>query len=282
MESLVTRRPRVAHVATIDLTLRVLLIAQLRALRDAGFDVTAISAPGPWTDDLTREGIRHIPWPHATRSWSLRSDARAFRSLLEIFRRERFDAVHTHNPKPGIMGRVAARVAGVPCVMSTAHGLYATPEDRLPKRAVVVTLEWLAARCSDLDLYQSQEDLEWMRRLRVVSAQKSDLLGNGTDLARFDPARVTAQRVATLKAELGIGQDAVVVGTIGRLVAEKGFRELFRAIAMVRARLRTPSCSSSAITTRPRRTQSILKRSPSWARVSSLRAGGRTFPICSL
>jgi glycosyltransferase involved in cell wall biosynthesis len=225
---------KVAHITTIDLTLRVLLIAQLRALRDAGFEVSAISAPGPWADGLADEGIRHIPWPHATRSWNLRSDARAFRSLIEIFRRERFDLIHTHNPKPGIMGRVAGRMAGIPCVMSTAHGLYATPDDRFAKRAVVVGLEWLAARCSDLDLYQSQEDLLWMRRLKVVSARKSALLGNGTDLTRFDPARVTPERIESLRAELGVPEGALVVGAIGRLVAEKGWHEVFAAMKSVR------------------------------------------------
>ena len=222
-------RPKVAHIATIDLTVRILLIAQLRALRDAGFDVAAISAPGPWTKDLEAEGIRHIPWPHATRSWSLGSDVRAFRSLLGILRRERFDVVHTHNPKPGIMGRIAGRLARAPVVMSTAHGLYATPEDKRAKRAVVVALEWLAARCSNLDLYQSGEDLEWMRRLRVVSRTKSEHLGNGTDLSRFDPALVPDERVARIRSDLGIPPGAMVVGTIGRLVAEKGFRELFDA-----------------------------------------------------
>jgi glycosyltransferase involved in cell wall biosynthesis len=235
VEALVTHRPKVAHIATIDLTLRVLLIAQLRALRDAGFDVAAISAPGPWTAELTREGIRHIPWPHATRSWNLKSDALAFKSLFRILRRERFDVVHTHNPKPGIMGRLAGRLARVPVVMSTAHGLYATTDDRLRKRGAVVALEWIAARCSDLDLYQSLEDLEWMRRVRVVRSEKSEHLGNGTDLGRFDPGLVTADRVAQLKSELAIAPDAIVVGTIGRLVAEKGFRELLAAWPSVRA-----------------------------------------------
>ena len=127
---------RIVHVATVDLTLRFLLLPQLVALRDAGFDVATISAPGPWVADIEAEGIRHIPWHHATRAWDPREDILAFRELLSIFRRERFDLVHTHNPKPGVMGRVAARLCGVPHVANTVHGFYATPEDRLSKRAV--------------------------------------------------------------------------------------------------------------------------------------------------
>jgi glycosyltransferase involved in cell wall biosynthesis/ribosomal protein S18 acetylase RimI-like enzyme len=235
VEAVVSKPIRVAHVTTVDLTLRFLLFEQLRRLRDEGFDVVGISAPGPWTEDLEAEGIPHIPWPHATRSWDPRSDVRAFAELLRIFRRERFDLVHTHNPKPGIMGRIAARVAGVPCVVNTVHGFYATREDPATKRAVVLALEGLAARFSDLELYQSEEDLTWARRARVVSASKSVLLGNGADLSRFDPASVSAERMAALRDELGIPRDALVVGTVGRLVREKGYQEFFNAAARVRS-----------------------------------------------
>jgi glycosyltransferase involved in cell wall biosynthesis len=234
VEGGVRTKIKVAHVATIDLTVGVLLIAQLRALRDAGYEVTAISAPGPWADALADEGIRHIPWPHATRSWNPRSDFRAFLSLVRIFRRERFHVVHTHNPKPGILGRIAASLARIPCVLNTVHGVYATPDDGFRKRAAVVSLEWVAARFSDLEFYQSREDLEWMRRLHVVGRHQSELLGNGTDLARFDPDRVTPQRRAELKNELSIADDSVVIGAVGRLVAEKGFRELLTAFRRVR------------------------------------------------
>ena len=229
-----TRSLRVAHVTTVDLTLRFLLLGQLRRLRDEGFQVTAISAPGPWVDDLEREGIRHISWAHATRAWSPGADALAFAELLAILHRERFDLVHTHNPKPGVLGRVAARLAGVRCVVNTVHGLYATPEDRLPRKAAVLALEGIAARLSDIELYQSEEDLAWMRRLGLVRASRSVLIGNGTDLSRFDPSAVPAERLAALRREFGIGDGELVVGTVGRMVAEKGYRELFAAARRVR------------------------------------------------
>jgi glycosyltransferase involved in cell wall biosynthesis/ribosomal protein S18 acetylase RimI-like enzyme len=228
------RPVRVAHLTTTDLTLRYLLLGQLRRLRDDGYEVTGISAPGPYGAELEAEGIRHLPWKNATRSWNLRADLRAFAELWSLLRRERFDLVHTHNPKPGVMGRLAARLAGVPLVVNTVHGLYATPEDRLAKRVPVLALEWLAGRCSDLELYQSEEDLRWARRIRLVPGSRSRLLGNGTDLGRFDPGRVGAERAAELRRELGLPGDALVVGMVGRLVAEKGYRELFAAARQVR------------------------------------------------
>ena len=160
---------RIAHVATVDLTHRFLLLPQLVALREAGHDVTAIGAPGPWVSDVEEAGIRYVPWTTVTRAWNPRADVRAMAELVSILRRERFDAVHTHNPKPGAMGRVAARVLGVPVVLNTVHGLWATPEDSVAKRMPVLGAEWMAARCSDLELYQSGEDLAWARRLRIVT-----------------------------------------------------------------------------------------------------------------
>jgi glycosyltransferase involved in cell wall biosynthesis/ribosomal protein S18 acetylase RimI-like enzyme len=230
----VNRPIRVAHVSTVDLTPRFLLLGQLRRLRDEGYEVTAVSAPGPWTRHLEEEGIRHVAWRHATRSWNPRADLRAFLELIAIFRRERFDLVHTHTPKPGIMGRIAARFAGVPVAVNTVHGLYATPDDRPSKRFGVVAVERLAALFSDHELYQSEEDLRWARRIGLVSLQKSTLLGNGIDLAEFDPDRVPPERVEALRREFGISPDAVVVGAVGRLVAEKGYRELLAAARMVR------------------------------------------------
>ncbi len=225
---------RIAHVSTVDLTPRFLLLAQLRALRDQGFEVSVVCAPGPWTAELEAEGIRHVPWPSATRAWDLRADARAFAELVRILRRERFDAVHTHNPKPGVLGRIAARAVGVPCVLNTVHGLYATPEDLVRRKAPVLAAEWVASRFSDVELYQSGEDLAWARRLRIVRPGRSLHLGNGIDLGRFDPALRDEDRVAKIRRELGIGSDELVVGTVGRMVVEKGYRELFAAARQVR------------------------------------------------
>jgi glycosyltransferase involved in cell wall biosynthesis len=229
-------RPRVVHVTTTDMSLELLLGPQLEAFVDAGFEVIGASAPGDYVTALEKRGVQHEPLRHATRRMAPLEDIRALGELVRLFRRLRPAIVHTHNPKPGLYGRLAARVARVPVVVNTVHGLYALPEDRLPKRAVVYALERAAAACSHAELVQNSEDLDVLRRLRIPES-KLTLLGNGIDLARFDPARVTQTEASHARREMGArGDGDVVVGAVGRLVHEKGYSELFRAAALLRER----------------------------------------------
>ena len=216
------------HLTTVDLSLAYLLLPQLIAFREAGYDVVGVSAPGPHVAQLAAHGIDHVPLTRSTRAADLRADLATARQFARICRRLRPDIVHTHNPKPGVYGRVVARWVGVPVVVNTVHGLYALPTDPLPKRAVVYTLERVAAACSQAELVQNPEDLPTLQRLGVPGA-RLHLLGNGVDLARFDPERHADAR-AQVRAELGVDDDEVVVGLVGRLVAEKGYRELFEAV----------------------------------------------------
>jgi glycosyltransferase involved in cell wall biosynthesis len=227
-------RPLLVHVTTVDLSLELLLGPQLRGFRDAGYRVVTMSAPGPYVAQLEADGIEHIALRHATRSFSLTDDVRAMRELYQHFRRMRPDIVHTHNPKPGFYGRIAARLARVPLVVNTVHGLYAQQDDPFKKRAAVYSMERFAASFSHAELVQNPEDIATLRSLRVP-ARKLHLLGNGVDLRRFDPKTVTPAERATAREELGArSPDDVVFGTVARLVNEKGIPELIEAAEHVR------------------------------------------------
>jgi glycosyltransferase involved in cell wall biosynthesis len=225
---------RIVHVTTVDMSLVLLLGRQLRAFADAGMEVIGVSAPGPYVAQLESWGIRHVPLQHATRSPAPGQDVLALIELRRLFRRLRPDIVHTHNPKPGLYGRLAARTTGVPGVVNTVHGLYASPEDHVVTRSVVYALERLASLCSGAELVQNAEDLAVLERLGV-SEKKLVLLGNGVDLERFRPEVTALQRQRARKA-LGVPEKAVVVGTVARLVWQKGFRELFAAAELLRDR----------------------------------------------
>ena len=238
-------RPRLIHVTTADISLSLLLGPQLRAFSEAGYEVIGASAPGPFTEELESWGIEHRPLNHATRSMAPHKDAAAMGELYKLFRELRPEIVHTHNPKPGLYGRIAARAARVPVVVNTVHGLYALPEDKFAKRSVVYSLERLASMCSDAELIQNPEDIATLLKIGVPS-KKLRLLGNGVDLTRFKPPtdgdRESFEETADtqpetrsqslrdkLRGELGVGASTVLCGVVGRLVWEKGYREVFEA-----------------------------------------------------
>jgi glycosyltransferase involved in cell wall biosynthesis len=220
--------PKVLHVTTVAISLDKLLGAQLRGFRDAGFDVVTASAPGPEVAELEAEGIRHVPLHRATRSWNLREDVGAAMELWRVVRAERPDVLHLHTPKPGAYGRPVGRLARVPLVVNTVHGLFAQEDDRFAKRAACYTVERIAACFSDVELVQSIEDVAVLRRLQVP-ARKLVHLGNGIDLAAFDPTAIDDAERVRIRRELGADDDRVVLGCVARLVREKGIEDLVAA-----------------------------------------------------
>lgn len=224
-------RRKLIHVTTVDMSLDLLLKPQLQAFARAGYEVVGASAPGPHVGALEAAGIRHVALANATRAMDPRRDLALIGELYRLFRHERPDIVHLHNPKPGWFGRPAARAARVPVVVNTVHGLYATPEDSWPRRAVVYGLERLAAACSHAELLQSVEDVAVLRRLRVP-ANRIHVLGNGVDLSRFSVPTTEARAAA--RARFGVTEDQVAVGVVARLVWEKGLAEVIEAASALR------------------------------------------------
>jgi glycosyltransferase involved in cell wall biosynthesis len=228
-------RPRLLHVTTTDISLDWLLGPQLEAFAAAGYEVIGASAPGAHVGAIEARGVRHVALRHSTRAMAPMQDVQLGPELYRLCRTLRPTILHTHNPKPGWFGRPAGWAARVPAVVNTVHGLYALPDDPLPRRAVVYALERTAAAFADAELVQSREDLVTLRRLRVP-ARRLHHLGNGIDLARFDPDAALAGARERTRAAWGIGDDDVVCGVVGRLVWEKGLREVFAAARVLHQR----------------------------------------------
>src|SRR4029453_4026920 len=147
-----------------------------------------------------------------------------------------FTIVHTHTPKPGLLGQIAARLAGVPVVVNTLHGFYFHDRMHPMARRLYVLVERIAARFSDLILSQNPEDARTAVRERIAPPERIRVLGNGIDRQRFDPARVSRAKVQAARESLGIPVGVPVIGFVGRRVAEKGLPELLLAMRAVRMR----------------------------------------------
>jgi lipopolysaccharide/colanic/teichoic acid biosynthesis glycosyltransferase len=229
-------RPRVIHVTTVDMSVRHLLLNQLLWLRDGGFDVAAASAAGPDLEPVRSAGVSHFPVPF-TRRLTPVADVRAFLALWRLFRRERFDIVHTHQVKAATFAQLAARLAGVPLVVNTIHGFYFHEHTPPLKRHAWILLERALARLSTVLLSQNREDIDTAVREGICGRERIHHIGNGIDVRRFDRTAVDPARLDTLRRELGLSADDRVVGFVGRLVREKGVLELFEAVRLLRDRV---------------------------------------------
>ena len=225
---------KICELCAVDFTLYHFLLALMQGMVRAGHEVAGVSADGPLLDEVRGAGFRVEVVPFS-RSYNLASHLRAYRALVELFRRERFDMVHVHTPVAALIGRIAARRAGVPRIVYTAHGFYFHDRMAWPRRAAFIALEWLAGRVTDVLFTQAREDAETARRLGLCRGGVVEAIGNGVDPGRFYPPGPDDARRSELRAALGAPAGTVVIMMIGRLVAEKGYLELFEAMGRVDA-----------------------------------------------
>ena len=182
---------KVAHLATVPITIQGFLLNQVKSLVKAGYEVTSISAPGPEVASIEAANIRHIPVP-MTREMKPLADLISLWHLYRVLRRERFTIVHTHTPKACLYGQLAARLARVPIVVSTVHGLYFHENMSSLRRFFYTAIEKIAARCSDTIFFVSTEDAATSRREKIGNKSKLvELQGIGIETRRFERTALT-------------------------------------------------------------------------------------------
>lgn len=217
---------KVCQLCAVDFTLQHFLLPLIDGMRDVGWEVIAVCSNGPAVADLRTRGYR-VATVSIARSLNLLAHPRSLLELIRLFRRERFDIVHAHTPVAAMLARIAARIAGVPIVIYTAHGFYFHDEMPPLKRRAFVLIERFGGWFTDFVFTQSQEDASAASMEKIMPADQVLAIGNGVDVARFDPAQVGDS--AELRASLGIPSGAFVIGMIGRLVREKGVVEFLDA-----------------------------------------------------
>lgn len=192
----------------------------LRAVRARGDDAIVIApSPGPFVDTVRAEGVP-VHFVDVGRTFRL---VAAWR-LKRLLERERVDVLHTHTAlAANVLSRLAGRAARVPVISHMHIENHFRPQRLL--RAFHQTLDNLTARLCARILVVSEhtrralEDQGFPRELM-------ETVYNGIDVEE-----VAARRAPGIRAELGIPADAPLIGSIGRLCAVKGQRELIHACA---------------------------------------------------
>jgi len=199
----------------------------LAALRGRGHEVHICCTPGRYFDQLAEEGF-HMHPVTIHRGLNVARNLKPLVQLYRLVRRGRFDIVNTHSPVASGVGRLAARLAGARNIIYTVHGFYFHDNMRPLAWKLAVAVEWLLGRITDRFLFVSDEDRRTALATGIASsAAQTRTIRNGVDLGRFRPRRPGEE--TALRDKLGIPRHHRVVGTVTRLVKEKGYRELLAA-----------------------------------------------------
>jgi glycosyltransferase involved in cell wall biosynthesis len=220
---------KLIRITTVPMALRYLLPGQMRFMASNGFDVVMISADGKELPEvIANEQCRHIIVP-MTRKITPLQDIKCLRQLIKIFKKERPDIVHTHTPKAGLLGMMAARYCGIKVRIHTVAGLPLMVEKGFKYRLLKCT-EKLTYSSATQVWPNSHSLLTYIKQHRLCNEKKLKVIGkgssNGIDTARFNKDSLKEEVLHRIKASVNYSTSDIYFLCVGRLVADKGIVEL--------------------------------------------------------
>lgn len=178
------------------------------------------------TDVTQLRSLRRNPNPY--------HDLRCARQLIHLLKAGRFDVVHTHSSKAGILGRWAAAKAGTPVTVHTIHGLSFNRTQSPPVRRLYRALERRMAKTTQAFVSVADAMTHQAVAAGIAPAERFVTIYSGMRVEQFTPS---PERRRLMRARWGIGDEEVVVGTVARLFRNKGYDELMAVLPLAVARV---------------------------------------------
>jgi glycosyltransferase involved in cell wall biosynthesis len=221
---------KILHICAIPATAKILLQPQLKYLLSHNLVVGIACSPGEELSELQQKGFKVHP-VQIDRKISPLANLQSIYNLVTIIRDNQYDLVHVHTPIAAVLGRIAAKIAGVNAIVYTSHGLPFHDLSSPFQYRFYSTVEKLTASITDLILSQNHEDIDMAIKIGMCSPTKLGYLGNGIDVNRFRRSSIAPSHQVQLRKSFGISDASLLVGTIGRLTRKKGAGYLIEAAA---------------------------------------------------
>lgn len=224
-------KQKLIRITTVPISLGGLLQGQSKFMSQF-YEVVGISSDKENLEKVgAKEEIRVIP-VNLTRKITPIQDLKALITLYKILRKEKPFIVHSHTPKAGTIGMMAARMAGVPHRLHTIAGLPLVEATGL-KRILLNAVEKLTYSCATKVYPNSVGLQDIVLDHKFTNAKKLKVIGhgssNGIDTSYFDPSLYPSATKLELRKKLKLADDDYVFVFVGRLVGDKGINELIAA-----------------------------------------------------
>ena len=222
---------KLIRITTVPISLEKLLENQPSFFKKH-FAVTLISAQKDQLQQLAKEqGVGFFPL-EMTRKITPFHDLCCLFQLIRFLRKEQPHFVHSHTPKAGIIGMLAAYITRVPIRMHTVAGLPLMEAKGL-KRQILLVVERLTYRCATHVYPNAKGLMEFIKEKKLAGNTPLKCIGkgssNGIDITYFNPDIILPKDLAQYRKKWTIAQDDFVFLFIGRLVGDKGINELVEA-----------------------------------------------------
>lgn len=218
---------KIAHVITrliIGGAQENTLSTVIQLMKNKNYSVTLITGPGIGPEgsmeNIAKENnINMILVPKMRRDIHPANDLSAFFCLYRIFKKENFDIIHTHSSKAGIIGRIAAKLAGCSVIIHTIHGLPFHPYEKRWKNILYIFAEKICAKISNCIITVSDTMRDKALEAKIGNKHLYKTIYSGMRIEEFINCGKYRNSVRN---QLNIKDDEIVVGKIARLFHLKG------------------------------------------------------------
>jgi glycosyltransferase involved in cell wall biosynthesis len=228
---------KLVHITTMPQSL-FFFLGQIRYLKSRGFEVHVVSSPGVFGEQVAQSESVDFHKIPMSRTIAPIADIVSLFRLRKVIKDLKPSIVHSHTPKAALLGTLAARSAFVPIVILSVFGL---PQMALSgwEKALLDLMTRLGCALADRVWCDSYSMKEYIVGRHICPAEKAVVIANGTSKGvdaenTFSPSRYGNR--SEIRANLAIPADSRVIGFVGRIVKDKGIREIADAWRILSSR----------------------------------------------
>lgn len=217
---------KLIEIAAIDMTIYKFVLPLMNELKSNGWNVSVASNDSGYRNEIQNQGyeVHHIDF---VRGISIYKNLKAFVQLVKLFKEQKPDYIHVHTPIAAVLARIAAHIAKVPNVLYTMHGLnMQVPYLQIEK--------YVCKHFTDYIFTVNEDDRVYLIENEFINPHRVKNLNSvGIDIDKFSPKNINEVEKENLKQELGL-RAKPTIGFVGRLIEEKGIKELVNAFIQIR------------------------------------------------